>query len=198
MPPNIVLDVFNFISIAQPEMMQQPEVRPDKKVLELAYKLIDEEVNKELLPRLQQMIDGSHSLELSASLLDDIVDTVYVSAWAAIVLQLPFNAAWHKVQEANMAKFPILQGSLLGPQEIKELQPDGSTVSIERGRVIFQNTETGKVMKPTNWKPADIWSVLYDCWTKIKLQTHEEIMAGSRYLNDQFRGHRNGGNGELK
>lgn len=191
-PPHIIADVHQFIMTSQAQMIQDPEQRPDKRVLQLAYNLINEEVNKELLPRLQKMIDGAYSLELMAKLLDDYVDTVYVAAWGCIVLNLPFIPAWHEVQRANMAKFPPCDncgGAGCDARKIGICLVDEKEVSFEEkcsfGRLVKTNTVTGKVIKPASWEEGHVWDVLFEAWTMIKLRQDPNII-GTKVYKDEF------------
>lgn len=102
--------------------------------LELCKKLIEEEVNVELLTHLDELIKNN-TLELRAKVLDDIVDSVYVILNLCNALDLPFYAGWKEVQKANMNKFP-------GGQVIRRVD--------------------GKILKPQNWQAPNMWQVVYE------------------------------------
>lgn len=110
-------------------------------VLEGRKRLIDEEVNLELMPLLNKIIDnGGSSLEQKAELLDHICDSIYVLVGLATNVGLPLDNAFQIVHEANMSK-------VLGP-----LVPTGPTFN-----------EYGKVMKPEGWIAPDkkIWDLCF-------------------------------------
>lgn len=174
-PPDILKDVLQFVITSQADMVTPPHQMPKQHVIDLAYKLIDEEVNKELLANIQKLKDGAHSPELMATILDDIVDSVYVIMWTSIVFSLPFNPAWHEVQTANMSKFPI-HSECNGAGCDHEYADSEVTSRCVLGRIVTQNAATGKVVKPSTFTPPDIWGVLYECWTKWYLQQYPSIL----------------------
>lgn len=109
--------------------------------LEGRLKLIDEEVNKELVPLLQKIIEnGGSSLEQKAELLDHICDSIYVLAGLSVNMGLPIDNAFAVVHGANMSK-------VFGP-----LVPNGP---------VFD--ENGKVVKPEGWTAPDrqIWELCF-------------------------------------
>ena len=171
--PDIFKDVSEFLLLAQPEVVTPPHQLPPKWILELAHRLIDEEVNKEkyaTLAALQMMIDGRYSIEIMAELLDSIIDSIYVLAWTARALSLPFNEAWNEVQKANMAKFPIAPELYGGGIE------GNITETVVNGRIVRRN-EYGKVQKPEGWKAPDIWGVIYEAWTRPLYDAQGKIVA---------------------
>lgn len=179
-PVDIHADVKLFFDTAQPEMLQKPGQPPDRKVVELAIKLIEEEVVKELLVNLVRL-RSTYSPELMALVLDDIVDSIYVIQWTTIALNLPFNAAWKAVQSANMAKFPIhkaCNGKGCDWQDAGQLNGTGPFVAVQctNGRVVTRNPQTGKVMKPENWHEAPIFQLLHDHWSELVEAEHPEIL----------------------
>lgn len=89
--------------------------------------IIDEEVNKELLPNLEKL-KSAYNLENLALVLDDLVDSVYVILGTAVELGLPFDTAFMLVQEANL-------------QKVKD-------VVIRR--------KDGKILKPEGWQPPKV------------------------------------------
>lgn len=105
--------------------------------LYLAEKLIMEEVGQELLPNLKKYREAP-TLENKALVFDDIVDSVYVLMNLANDLDIPFEAGWQEVHRANMDKF----------------------------RAGLVKNTAGKVMKPTDWKPPQMWDVLFEYESK--------------------------------
>lgn len=81
--------------------------RVDPKMIQRRINIVDEEVNKEMLPLLRALADGTKtaSLENVAELLDHCVDVVYVAMGTAMEFGLPFDQAFIIVHQANMAKF---------------------------------------------------------------------------------------------
>lgn len=122
--------------------MTSPNIQADQKLfreageqghnLILAEKLIVEEVNEELLVNLKRYRE-SPTLENKALVFDDIVDSVYVLMNLANDLDVPFEAGWREVQRANLDKF----------------------------RLGLIKNAAGKVMKPADWKPPQMWDVLF-------------------------------------
>lgn len=96
-------------------------------VLETRRRVIDEEVNAELMGLLNTIItNGTCSLEQKAEMLDHICDSIYVLLGLAVNLGLPFDTGMTVVHSKNMEK-------VMG-----------------QGRPIFR--EDGKVAKPENWE----------------------------------------------
>ena len=105
----------------------------------LAVNLIDEEVNRELIPAINRMVrDRDISMLNLAEILDGIVDSVYVIYQLCNTLGLPFDAAWDEVHSSNMAK------------------------RAEDGKVKYR--EDGKVLKPDGWKPPKLYELLISCF----------------------------------
>lgn len=105
--------------------------------IELAVKLIKEEVNDELLPAVRMLpdpMDGDHHNMLLTSVLDGAVDAVYVIYQLCNTLGLPFDEAFAEVHRSNMAK----------------KSPDGTV----------HYREDGKVLKPHGWTPPDLRSII--------------------------------------
>lgn len=100
--------------------------------LYLAEKLIMEEVGQELLPNLAKYREAP-TLENKALVFDDIVDSVYVLMNLANDLDIPFEEGWKEVHRANMDKF----------------------------RLGLVKNSAGKVLKPKNWRPPQMWDVLF-------------------------------------
>lgn len=107
--------------------------------------MIDQEVNKELFPLLEKLIEnGGGSLEQKAELLDHIVDSVYMLMGLGVNFGLPFDIGFSIVHRANMEKV-IGPGR---PQFFEEGNPEGEAV--------------GKVKKPEGWVPPtkDMWELI--------------------------------------
>lgn len=104
-----------------------------------------------MLEELGELIDAM-AMNDGEAMLDATVDLVYVTIGTALAFGAPFEAAWNAVQEANMAKFPMVDGK----------------------RVVLRD-EGGKVLKPEGWKPADLTQVIGD-WKmrKIPQEVHGE------------------------
>lgn len=100
--------------------------------IELAVKLIEEEVNEELLPAVRAIAGGQHA-DL-VEILDGAVDSVYVIYQLCNTLGLPFDEAFAEVQRSNMAK----------------RAPDGTV----------HYREDGKVLKPPGWTPPNIADII--------------------------------------
>lgn len=178
-PANMVADVRQFLMIAQPELMVAPHSIPPKETIILCKKLIDEEVNKELFEELDKLIEGKYSIERMALIQDAYIDTIYVSIWAMIVLNLPVYAAWNEIQRSNMAKFPKHEACNGQGCNFKLL--DTSTnpyihYHCAGGLLVQRNHETGKVMKPEGWTEPESWEVLYRTWNIWKLQNDPGII----------------------
>jgi hypothetical protein len=107
-----------------------------KNALALAWKLISEEVNDELLPLLENL--GTGEVPVTApnmvALTDHIVDSIYVLMQLANTLNLPIQEAWDEVHRSNMAKAP--------------------------NGVVLRRPGDGKVLKPAGWQPPDLAAVL--------------------------------------
>lgn len=105
--------------------------------LELCVKLIDEEVNRELIPAVNRVIrEKDCQLMDLTQILDGIVDSVYVIYQLCNTLGLPFDEAWDEIHASNMAK----RG--------------------EDGKVKYR--EDGKVLKPDGWKPPNVEKIVMD------------------------------------
>lgn len=127
---------------AMDQMPLPGELHTPFSAIDLAYKLVNEEVNEEFMPALRRFSE-SQSAENAAELLDAIADSIYVLLWTGLRLNLPVHEAFLAVQRANMAK----------------LGPDGRAI---------KNPETGKVMKPEGWKPPDILALVIEHREKLR------------------------------
>ena len=182
-PANLVSDVLEFIKTSQPEMLNAPNTRPNPATLQLARALINEEVNKELLPLLDKMLEGAWSQELSAELMDHYVDTVYVAIWGCIAMALPFYAGWNEVQHANMSKFPFHKACQAhGCNHVFEYEKeiDGVKVMVtercQGGRLVTRRNDNGKVAKPEGFKAPEMFQVLFEVWNHVYKQNTPGVL----------------------
>jgi hypothetical protein len=116
-------------------------INPPQEVIEVKWRVIDEEVNKELGPLMQKFItNGGASLEQKAELLDHLVDSVYVLLSCAVSFGLPFDTAFAIVHHSNMKK-------VVGP-----------------GLPKFR--EDGKILKPEGWTSPekDLFKLVLDAY----------------------------------
>lgn len=84
---------------------------PNIERVSLRKRLIDEEVNKELLPA----IDNQDLVGVA----DGIADAVYVLLGAALEFGIPIEEVWRLVHESNMKKFgggTRVDGKILKPE----------------------------------------------------------------------------------
>lgn len=191
--PNILRDVQDFFFLAQPELIVPPFQRPPYQTIDLAIKLIHEEVNEELIANLFKLKSG-YSIELAAKVLDDCVDSVYVIIWTTIALNLPFNPMWNEVQKKNMEKFPICSLCFGHGCEFDEVNYENNDEAFpihtkcNNGRIIQRN-KNGKVIKPIGWIAPNSWDVLYEAWNSWKLRSDKTIIA-SDVVNGEYYGQR--------
>jgi predicted HAD superfamily Cof-like phosphohydrolase len=104
---------------------------PSEDTLNLRMKLVDEEVNEELLPLLSSLAkkgawDSETFAEDLASIADGIVDAIYVLLGTAVSFGIDLQPIWDATQTANMQKYK-------GPKR-----------------------EDGKILKPEGWKHPDV------------------------------------------
>jgi len=103
--------------------------------IELAVKLIQEEVNGELLPAIKDLANPVFDkTSVLIDLLDGAVDSVYVIYQLCNTLGLPFDEAFAEVHRSNMAK----------------RAPDGTV----------HYREDGKVLKPPGWTPPNLRAII--------------------------------------
>lgn len=107
---------------------------PDPEISELRYKLIDEEVNKELLPILQKFIDSPGKIEIEdyVELADALADSLYVIFGTCISHGIPINEVFAEVQRSNMTK---------------SMEKDTKSIK-------------GKTIKGPNYEPPDIKEII--------------------------------------
>lgn len=103
------------------------------KAIRLAYSLINEEVNHELLPAVVKFTREPSTVTLT-TVLDGIVASVYVLYQLSNTLKLPFDAAFREIHNSNMAKRGL------------------------DGKVTFR--DDGKVLKPEGWTPPRLHALL--------------------------------------
>ena len=143
---------------AQMEFMKQAEMEVGSTesvlpALALAVTLVDEEVNKELLPAVKELqrvlcstcpvmgdIEDGYLEQYEVALTevaDGIVDSVYVLFQLANTLQLPFDELFLAVHNNNMSKI--------------QHDADGK----------LRKREDGKLLKPEGYKKVDLRSILF-------------------------------------
>lgn len=164
---------------------------PEEKTRRLAFRLIDEEANKELLPVLnnfspphppinpQQPIPAPLNLDTLVEIADGLVDLVYVCLDTAHLYGIPFAAVWRAVQTANMAKLwtkkeaealfdennnlkPEYRGWTSKVSSYRPLKKDANDTDPPTYLVLDQN---GKVKKPPSWTPPNVRQILLDAIT---------------------------------
>lgn len=115
---NLMHDVAAFHLACDVPIAAVPEEPPPARV-ELRIDLIDEEVNRELIPAMRT---GSMAL-----IADAMADSIYVIVGAALEYGIPIDRVWAAVQAANMAKVDPVTGKVRKRSDGKVLKPDGWT-----------------------------------------------------------------------
>ncbi|XAI95917.1 phosphoribosyl-ATP pyrophosphohydrolase-like protein [Microcystis phage Mwe-JY26] len=111
-------DVADFHTACDLPVLSVPTIPPaDRKALRI--KLIDEEVNRELLPAME----ADNIVEIS----DAMADSIYVIVGAALEYGVPLDRVWAAVQRANMAKVDPVTGKVRKRGDGKVLKPEGWT-----------------------------------------------------------------------
>ena len=111
---------------------------PEKgKAVELANKLIIEEVLSELLPAIQKYLQ-SPSYENLTEIADGCIDSMYVILQLMYVLDLPVNRLFAEVHFNNMLKL--------------QFDAEGK----------LRRREDGKILKPEGHKPPDLLKIIFD------------------------------------
>lgn len=105
----------------------------------LSALLIDEEVNKELIPALNTylsgiVVPGVTKEDMLCEVADGIVDSVYVLYQLANSLGINFDACFAEVHRSNMSK----------------RQPDGTV----------KRREDGKILKPDSFSPPNLKPIM--------------------------------------
>lgn len=90
---------------------------PPSPRVDLRIELIEEEVNRELLPAMK----SGDLIEIA----DAMADSIYVIVGAAIEYGIPLDHVWKAVQAANMAKVDQNTGKVRRRADGKILKPDG-------------------------------------------------------------------------
>lgn len=90
---------------------------PSLDIVDMRIRLIEEEVNAELIPALK---NGD-----LVGIADGIADAIYVLAGAALAYGIPLEAVWDTVQRANMAKVDPVTGQVRRREDGKILKPEG-------------------------------------------------------------------------
>lgn len=113
---NLLSDVREFHTACEIPVAQSPVEPPAGRVW-LRRELIDEEVNRELLPAMARG-------DLPA-VADGMVDAIYVIVGAALEYGLPLDRVWSAVHQANMAKVDPATGRVIRRADGKVLKPAG-------------------------------------------------------------------------
>jgi predicted HAD superfamily Cof-like phosphohydrolase len=92
---SLLRDVAAFHTACDVPVLYRPRV-PSRERAMLRRTLIDEEVNKELLPAI-----GSGDIVAVA---DGLADAIYVIVGTALEYGIPLDRVWKEVQRANMSK----------------------------------------------------------------------------------------------
>lgn len=191
--PDIFKDVLEFLQISAPQRITKLGGRPGLETLKLAKHLINEEINKELMPNLEAMIDETASMERMVQFLDDALDSMWVLAWSIHCMSLPGNAGWNELKRANMSKFPLMKDNPNGvlPLEIPEyFEEDGVTyipfnINQMGDRWVLTNAATGKVMKPKGFTPPDMFEVVHGMITIDAVRNQHDIIA-TPFMKEYF------------
>lgn len=90
---------------------------PDAARVELRINLIQEEVNRELLPAM--------ATDNLLKIADGMADAIYVIVGAALEYGIPLHRVWELVQAANMAKRDPMTGKVYRRADGKVTKPPG-------------------------------------------------------------------------
>lgn len=88
-------DVYDFMNTMGQDTPETPYI-PEQEILDLRIKLIDEEVNKELIPAIKE--------KNLFRIADGIADSVYVLWGLACALGIDMEPIWAEVHRTNMQK----------------------------------------------------------------------------------------------
>lgn len=113
---DVISDVLDFHVACDIPILTSPTLPPEARVA-LRIDLIDEEVNRELIPAMR----AGDLLEIA----DAMADSVYVIVGAAIEYGIPLERVWQAVQAANMAKVDPATGRVRRRADGKVLKPEG-------------------------------------------------------------------------
>lgn len=113
---SLLWDVRDFHTVCDLPILHNPMI-PSPERVELRWKLVDEEVNKELKPAMDA--------EDLVGIADAIADSIYVLVGTAIEYGIPLDYVWRAVQAANMAKVDPATGKVRKREDGKVLKPEG-------------------------------------------------------------------------
>lgn len=114
----LMIDVALFHTACDVPILRTPQI-PSGDRIELRCKLIDEEINLELLPAME--------FGDLPGVADAIADSIYVLVGTALEYGIPLDRVWDAVQAANMAKVDPLTGKVIKRADGKVLKPEGWT-----------------------------------------------------------------------
>ena len=113
---DLMADVAAFHKACSVPVLLSPQV-PSEDRQRLRFELIDEEVNRELIPAIR---DGN-----LPAIADAMADAIYVIVGAALEYGIPLGAVWQAVQASNMAKVDPVTGMVRKRADGKVLKPEG-------------------------------------------------------------------------
>ena len=112
----LIQDVSSFHAATGTPILSRTAFPADERV-DLRVSLVDEEVNRELLPAI-----AARDMVKTA---DGIVDSIYVLVGMALEFGVPLAAVHFVVQRANMAKVDPATGFVRKREDGKILKPEG-------------------------------------------------------------------------
>src|SRR3954447_2825262 len=113
---SLLTDVAAFYIACDVPVLSKLQIPSPERVM-LRRNLIDEEVNKELLPAIDRN-------DLPA-IADGLADAIYVIVGTALEYGIPLDRVWEAVQRANMAKVDPATGKVQKRADGKVLKLDG-------------------------------------------------------------------------
>lgn len=123
---DMVDDIMEFHKTFCPDQIELFPQEPNNKIKLLRTRLIDEEVNTELLPALK----SGNLVQIA----DGIADSIVVLIGTAIAYGIPLKEVWKAVHKSNMAK----------------AQPDGTVLRREDGKILkpddWKAPDIGKIL----------------------------------------------------
>lgn len=155
--PDLFQNIFDLHKLLGVPTSRIPLI-PAQERIDLRYRLIDEEVNDELLPALRRSAPGQDLVNLTA-IADGICDAIVVLLGTAHEFGIPFDACWQEVNRTNMAKVGL------------------------DGKPIFR--ADGKFLKPVGWQPPNIHGILTKA---IALAKQRQEFADRITDNEQLNG----------
>jgi predicted HAD superfamily Cof-like phosphohydrolase len=102
-PLDMFADVYDFQEKFGAHIEQLPTF-PPVEVITLRDRIIEEEVNEELLPDLHKPKDSSLIPERLAAVADHIADSIYVLLGTAVSYGIDIRPVWEEVHRKNMQK----------------------------------------------------------------------------------------------